>query len=77
MARSANTPLTKKRSLAFVKKLVRERKVLSLTQAELAKRSGIPLDTVRAIEGKKIKVPGFFVAVDLIKALEGDLNDWI
>jgi hypothetical protein len=22
-------------------------------------------------------VPGFFVAIDLIKALEGDLNDWI
>ena len=77
MARSETTPLTKKRSAAFVKRLVKERLALSYTQADLAKHSGIPLDTVRAIEGKKIKVPGFFVAIDLIKALNGDINEWI
>lgn len=77
MPRQVTTNLTKKRSASFVKKLIECRKANELTQSDLAKKSGVPLDTLRAIEGKRIKVPGFFLAVDLINALDGDINEWI
>lgn len=77
MPRSVTTKLTKKRSANFVKKLIEGRKAKSLTQSKLAEKSGVPLDTLRAIEGRRIKVPGFFLAIDLISALGGDINDWI
>jgi transcriptional regulator with XRE-family HTH domain len=60
MSRIATTPELRARSHAIVAILKARRKRLGWSQAELARRSGIPQDTIRAIEQGRNPNLGFF-----------------
>jgi transcriptional regulator with XRE-family HTH domain len=54
---------------------LREARVRRATpQAALATRSGIPLDTIRAMEGNRVASPSFFTVARLARQLEVTLD---
>jgi transcriptional regulator with XRE-family HTH domain len=77
VARKVLDESTKQRGAAFSRRVREERERLGLTQDELAKHAKVSLDTLRSVEQAKILVPGVFLAADIVKALEGDLDTWV
>ena len=77
MARKEIDRSTKMRGETFARRLKKERERLDLTQGDLSKKSDVPLDTLRSIENGRISTPGLFIAADLVRALEGKLDEWI
>ncbi len=77
MARKELDTSVKKRGETFARRLKKERQRLSITQNDLSKRSNVPLDTLRSIENGRITSPGLFIAADLVRALDGTLDEWI
>ena len=77
MARRKIDQETRKKGDAFAKKLVAERKNKKLSQDELSRCSGVSLDTLRAIEKRRVLVPGLFIAIDLVHALGFKIDDWL
>lgn len=77
MARKELDKSTKVRGKTFARRLKEERERQEITQSDLSKKSNVPLDTLRSIENGRIATPGLFIAADLVRALDGTLDDWI
>ena len=77
MPRAEADKKTLRRSKAFAKKLRDEREDSGMSQSELANKAKVSVDTIRALERNKVKVPGVFLFLDLIKALDGEVQEWI
>lgn len=77
MPRRHTSNRERRRGSAFARRVKKRREELGLSQAELARRSGVGLDTLRAIEGERVPGPGLFTAADIVKALEGRLDDYV
>jgi len=58
------------RGVRLAEKLKKRREHIGYTQEKLADISGVRIDTLRAIEGKKVPQPGVFTLSDLATALE-------
>ena len=74
IGRRETTPELTERNARLIGLLQSRRRELGLTQEQVAVRSGIGIDTFRAIEQGKSKNPGFFFIVDLSRALEISLD---
>ncbi|AVE82316.1 helix-turn-helix domain-containing protein [Lactiplantibacillus plantarum] len=61
--------------MTFAEQFKHFRQNAGLTQAQLADKSGIPQTTISGIESDG-KVPGYFNARKLAKALNIDMNDF-
>jgi transcriptional regulator with XRE-family HTH domain len=53
-----------------------KRHSVGLTAAEVAQRSGIPLDTIRAIEQGRTLTPSFLVVAGIARALDTSTNEF-
>lgn len=77
MARSPLSAESRQRGALLAQNLKAERERKRITQAELARRANVPIDTVRSIENGRVLVPGVFVIFDLSNALGADLTAWL
>jgi len=77
MARKELDSRIKNLGQKFAERLRRERQLVNLSQRELSEQANVPLDTVRSIENGRILSPGLFIAADLIRALNGKIDEWI
>lgn len=76
MARPATSDRQKLRGGRLVGQLVRARQDQALSQADLAARAEVPLDTLRRLEGTGVLSPSFFLIAALAEALGASLDDW-
>ena len=74
MGRKENNKRTKLRGKKLADFLSKERKRKNMTQDELAKLTGLSLDTIRSIENKRVASPSFFIIVDISKVLNINFN---
>ena len=80
MARQQLDEKTKRRGEKLAQLIKKARKKNKLTQDELAKISGVKVDTLRAIEKEKkgkTFTPNVFIVADLAAAMKEDLNTWL
>tara|TARA_B100001971_G_scaffold213155_1_gene245577 strand:+ start:170638 stop:170892 length:255 start_codon:yes stop_codon:yes gene_type:complete len=77
MSRAKNTEEQIKLAKLFSKRLKLERENMGLSQNELAMRTNISIDTIRSLEGCRIKTPGLFMAYKLVLALDGKIEEWL
>lgn len=75
MSRTPTTPALKERAERLAVSLVQARDRSGLTQVELADRSGVNIDTVRALERHRSGNPGVFFIVDIAQALGVAVED--
>ncbi|QDK41241.1 transcriptional regulator [Bacteriovorax stolpii] len=77
MARKPLNPNDRKRGIALAERIQEFREKRNITQLELANASGVCIDTIRAIEGKKVPQPGIFTLSDIAEALDTELEKLI
>ena len=77
MARSKNYDEIEGFGKMFAERLKHERENKDLKQSELSAMAGISLDTIRALEGGRIKSPGLYISYQLVSSLGGNLNKWL
>lgn len=75
MSRTPTPPALKARAERLAASLLQARDRSGLTQVELADRSGVNLDTVRALEQHRSGNPGVFFIVDIARALGVAVED--
>jgi transcriptional regulator with XRE-family HTH domain len=69
MGRRRTSAKKARRGRRLAAELVRQRGRSSLSQSQLAERSGVSIDALRRIERKVVSEPGFFTVVDLAVTL--------
>lgn len=74
MARSETSEEKKERGEHFRSLVQTRRKQLKLTQSQLAEMANISVELVRALEGGRSCNPSFFVAIDIMRALDIELG---
>lgn len=77
MARKLLTEDEKNRGIELAERIQEMRRHRNFTQEQLSSASGINIDTLRAIEGKKVPHPGVFTLSDIASALDIDLSELI
>jgi DNA-binding XRE family transcriptional regulator len=77
MARKPISEEDQKRSLVLAARIQEKRKQANFTQEDLANASGVCVDTLRAIEAKKVPRPGVFTLSDLAEALGVELDELV
>lgn len=75
MGRTVLSRALKARAKRLARALSEQRVAAELTQAQLAERSGVSLDMVRALEQHRAGNPGVFFIVDLARALGVSVED--
>lgn len=73
------TPLSdedRERGGRVVAAIKTKRHTVGLTAAEVAQRSGIPLDTIRSIEQGRTVTPSFLVVAGIARALGASTNEF-
>lgn len=79
MAKTAQSAEYKKRCEDFRQMFIARRKELEMTQNDLSMKSGVSIESIRALEGGRSSNPSFLTAIKLLKALKikiGELNKW-
>jgi DNA-binding XRE family transcriptional regulator len=69
MPRHQLSDADRRRGEALAGRIAQARTRLGLTQDQLASRSGVRLDTLRAIEGRRTSGPNVFLVLDLAHVL--------
>lgn len=77
MARKPISPEDRKRGIALAERVQKLREQKLFTQTQLSAVSGVNIDTLRAIEGKKVPQPGIFTLSDIAEALGIEIQDLI
>lgn len=77
MARKPLSDEDRRRGIALAERVQKLREQKNFTQLELSNISGVSIDTLRAIEGKKVPQPGIFTLYDLSEALGIELQELI
>lgn len=77
MARSKNSDAVESFGKLFAKRLKSVRESKDIRQSELSAMTGISLDTIRSLEGGRIKSPGLYISYRLVNSLGGNLNKWL
>jgi DNA-binding XRE family transcriptional regulator len=67
----------KSRGERLAKRIQASRSASGLTQAELASKVGISLDTLRSIESGRTSTPNVFLVADLAEHLDEELTKWL
>jgi transcriptional regulator with XRE-family HTH domain len=79
MSRSETSQARKSQGLVFRERMKARRVEMNLTQKDLASKSNISVELVQAIEGGRSSNPSFFIALDIMRALEiniGEVATW-
>lgn len=74
MARASRSESEKTRGIQLAVRIKQRRESLGLSQPALSNVSGVGLDTLRAIEGKRVLHPGVFTLSDIASALSTKLE---
>jgi transcriptional regulator with XRE-family HTH domain len=75
MARRPLTTAQRAEGLRLASALVAARKAVGLSQQALSTQSGVALDSVRAIEHKRVPGTSFVTVARLARSLDIDLNE--
>ncbi len=77
MTRRADTKEIKRLSSLLADKIKKRRIELNLSQEDLARKANVSVESIRSLEGGRLRSPSVFVSYRIAKCLKKNLNAWL